>query len=169
MENATVIAGREAELLKKLEAIRRRGEKITKAEFCRKVGYANKSALRHFPVLRRELDLYVGSFNKQGSKNSPSTIRLLLLENKHLTRTCEKQEQEIRKIPVLEEKVVELTAEIKRRGNISARLRGMVSALISHFIGHDLTGAREISAQLEELTKSILAETEEGCSQEVDE
>jgi hypothetical protein len=126
MKNTTVISRREGELLNELEAIRRRGEKITKAEFCRRAGYANKSALRHFPVARRELDLYVGSFGNTGGKNTPSTIRLLLQENKHLTRTYEKQEQEIRKIPILEAKVEELNAEIKRKDHISARLRGMV-------------------------------------------
>lgn len=148
--------GREGELLNELEIIKRRGEEITKAEFCRRMGYANKSALRHFPILRQELDLYVGGFGKAEGKSSPSTVRLLEQKIETLTRTCEKQEKDLARIPELESEVGKLNTELAESDNRERQLRGFVSTLIAHFSSNDLTRAREISAQLELLGKTIL-------------
>lgn len=164
MNSETPVTRRERELLKKLETIRLQRKKITKAGFCREMGYANKSALRHFPILMRELDLYVCSFTPKGGRSSPSPIRLLQKENERLVRRCEQQQKEMERIPILEDRVAKLTAEIKRRDNLLARFRGMISALIAHFVGKDLTGAQEISAQLKDLATAVMTETDESGS-----
>jgi predicted DNA-binding transcriptional regulator YafY len=52
------MTSRERELLELLEVIRRNNESLTIADFARRAGYSNKTALRHFPTLRRALHEY---------------------------------------------------------------------------------------------------------------
>ena len=157
MINEPQISRRESELLEKLESIQRCGEEITITEFCKREGYANKSALRHFPVLKRELDLYVGRFRKNGDKSSPSAVRFLEIQNERLNRRCEDQEKDLAKIPELEAKVKGLEGTVKDIRRVEGELRGMISTLIAHFSSNDLSRAKEISAKLEELAKVAVA------------
>ena len=156
MSGEPAVTARERELLAELEICKRRGEKLTVIGFCKRQGYANKSALRHFPVLRRELGLYIAGGGMSG-KSQPSAVTYLKIQNERLTSKCNSQEEQLKRIPALECK---LQAERVKTRNLEAvirRLLGLLSTVIALIAGSDLAKARDISSRLEAL---ILKEKE---------
>ena len=159
MSDASRVSRREQELLDKLEVIQRDRKRVTVTSFCKLVGYANKSALRHFPVLRRELGLYVAQLNPAGKRGSQtSAVRHLEVQIERLQRECDRQARQLTKIPELEKQISKLRAELKHSQSIIGRLRAMISTLISFFSNNDLSKARDISNRLEKLAKASIEE-----------
>jgi len=157
MSENPIVSPRERELLDVLEQLRRTNTKITVEGFSVLVGYANKSALRHFPVLKRELSLYIAQFSPvRGKKSQPSAVRYLEVQIERLQRKCEHQTQELTKMPELEKQIATLQEELKHSHAIIRQLRAMISTLINFFSNNDLTRALDISNQLEKLARSTV-------------
>lgn len=157
MNDAPIVSRREQELLDKLEIIRRNKKRITVDSFCKHVGYANKSALRHFPVLRRELGLYIEQFRPTGRKGSqPSAVRYLEVQVERLQSKCDRQARELTEISGLKEQIATLREELKQSRGFVSQLRAIISTLISFFSDNDLTKARDISNRLEKLARAYL-------------
>ncbi len=157
MSESPIVSPRERELLDELEKLRRSNTKITVEGFSVLVGYANKSALRHFPVLKRALGLYIAQFSTvSGKKSQPSAVRYLEVQIERLQRKCERQTKELTAIPELKEQVATLQEELKNSRGIISQLRAMVSTLINFFSNNDLIRAVDISNRLEKLAKTTL-------------
>jgi hypothetical protein len=157
MNDVPIVTPREQKLLDELEKLRRSKKRITVNGFCELVGYANKSALRHFPVLKRELGLYVAQVNPISKKKSqPSAVRYLEVQIERLQRECDRQLRELAEIPKLKTQMATLREELKHSRNIDRQLRAMISTLIGFFSSNDLTKARDISKRLEKLAKAAL-------------
>lgn len=155
VSDTPTVSPRERELLDKLETIRRNKGRITVTSFCTMVGYANKSALRHFPVLKRELGLYIAQLNPTGKRGGqPSAVRYLEVQIGRLQRERERQQRELAEIPELKKQIARLREELEHSRSIIRRLRGIIGTLISFFSNNDLTKARDISNRLEELAKA---------------
>lgn len=157
MSDDPIVTPRERDLLNKLEILRRSKKKVTVNGFCKLVGYANKSALRHFPVLKRELSLYVAQFKPvSGNKSQPSAVRYLKVQVERLQRKCDRQSEELAEIPQLKKQVATLREGLKHSRGIIRQLRAMISTLIGFFSSNDLTKARDISNRLEKLARTAL-------------
>lgn len=159
MNHQLMVSPRERELLDKLEIIRRNNKKITVVGFCNSVGYANKSALRHFPVLKQELSLYVAQFARPGNKGSaPSAVRHLEVQVKRLNREVGQLKRELEEIPILKAQVAKQKEELKQCSDDKRRLQGMISTLIVFLSDSDLAKARDLSSRLEKHAKALLEE-----------
>jgi hypothetical protein len=157
VNDAPIVSRREQELLDELEVIRRNKIKITVNSFCIRVGYANKSALRHFPVLKRELGLYIAQFGTVGGKGSqPSAVRYLEVQVERLQRKCDRQARRLTQISELKRQIASLQEELKQSRGIISQFRAMISTLISFFSDNDLTRARDISNRLKKLARACL-------------
>ncbi len=145
MNRQPAVSPREQELLDELEIIRRSKKKITVIGFCKSMGYANKSALRHFPILKRELSLYVAQFARSANKGSaPSAVRHLEVQVDRLKRIVERLEREVEEVPKLKAHVAKLKEEIKQCSDDKRKLQGMISTLIAFLSGSDLAKARDL-------------------------
>src|SRR5215204_4471845 len=130
MNQQPMVSPREQELLNKLEIIRRGKKKITVIGFCKFVGYANKSALRHFPVLRQELSLYVAQFVRPGDKRSaPSSVRYFETQIKRLNQEVGCLKRELEEVPRLKSQVARQKEELKQSSDDKRQLQGMISTL----------------------------------------
>ena len=156
MSEEPLTSRRESELLEELEVRKRRGEKLTVEGFCRSLGYANKSALRHFPVLKRELSLYIAASGNPG-KSQPSAVAYFEAQIKHLKSECNSQKEQLKQIPILEEKLESERLKRKKVESDSRWLRGLLSTVVALIAGSDLAKARDINSQIEAL---ILKEEE---------
>lgn len=163
------VSQREQELLDELEVIKRGKKRITVIGFCKSQGYANKSALRHFPVLKRELSLYVAQFARPGSKGStPSPVRYLEVQVERLNRELIRFQREVKEIPKLKEESKTLRKKLKQSADDKRRLQGMVSTLIAFLSGSDLAKARDLSTRLENQARSLLEEDNLSSSEKED-
>jgi hypothetical protein len=155
VNDAPIVSRREEELLAELELIRRNKKRITVDSFCKHVKYANKSALRHFPVLKRELGLYIAQFRPTGRKGSqPSEVRYLEVQVERLQSKCDRQAQELTEISGLKGQITTLREELKQSRGIISQLRAMISTLVSFFSDNNLPKAHDISNRLEKLAKA---------------
>ena len=157
MDDSLIVSRRERELLEELEKLRRSKTKITIIGFCKLNNYANKSALRHFTVLKRELGLYVAECNSGGKGGSQtSSVRQLEVQINRLRRERDSKAKELEKVPKLKEEITKLREDLKQSRNIIMRLRAMVSTLVAFFSNNDLIRAQDISRQLEKLARTEL-------------
>jgi hypothetical protein len=154
-----IVTRREQELLDQLEIIRRNKKRVTVIGFCKLMGYANKSALRHFPVLKSELSLYLAQFDKPRTKRlSPSAVRLLEVQVERMNRELTRFKSEVGTIPKLKVQAAKLKQELKQSFNDKMRLQGMISTLISFLSNSDLAKANDLSVRLEEQARELLSE-----------
>lgn len=139
------------------------GERITVAGFARRNGYANKSALRHFKILRRELSEYVAQFSPNPrSREDSLKVKFLESQNERQSREIERLKKQVKTIPGLKEKIAILDSGRKDDAKQNKLLRGMLSTVISFISNSDFAMARKLSARLEELAKDLI----EGEDQE---
>jgi len=151
------VSPRERELLDDLELIKREGIIITVAGFAKRNGYANKSALRHFPVLRRELSLYVAQFSAPSQRRDvPLAVKYLESQIERQNRVIDRLKRQIKVIPQLKSKIAELEQQEKEYSKQENVLRGMLSTVISFLSESDFAKARDLSARLEEQAKALL-------------
>lgn len=150
-----IVGRREQALLDQLGLIREAGEKITVSSFCKQAGYANKSALRHFPVLKQELRAYVARFGNH-DKQHPSPIRYLEVQIDRHTRNYSRLQEKAKQIPVLKARIAALQKDLKKSDREKRRLQGMISTLIAFLSGSDLAKARDLSNRLEKQAKELL-------------
>ncbi len=170
MDRKPTVSRREQELLDELEIIKRSKKRITVIGFCKLMGYANKSALRHFTVLKQELSLYVAQFTQLGNKGSvPSPVRHLEVQVKRLNRKVGRLEQEIKEVPKLKAKIVKQRAELKQCSDDKRQLQGMISTLIAFLSNSDLAKARDLSSRLKSQARALLEEKNLSGSEEDDE
>jgi len=153
-----IVSRRERELLDNLELLKNQGKKTTIAGFARDNGYANKSALRHFPVLRRELSDYVGRCSSRPPRTRQDSLKLKYLESQ-LERQCREDERfkkQTKTIPQLRAKIAKLEAEKKQDTRQIRLLRGMLSTCISFLSGSDFAKARNLSERLEKQAQELI-------------
>ena len=146
---------REQELLQQLEVIRRSGERITITEFARRAGYRNKSALRHFRVLKRELHRILVQEAGRRGLSAPSDVRELQEKLERSERTAREQARQLERIPELEAKIGQLRGRCERLRHENGQLRMMVSALAAHVVQRSEIPARAIEAELAALAASM--------------
>lgn len=152
-----IVGKRERELLDNLALQKSQGKKITIAGFARDNGYANKSALRHYPVLRHELSEYVAQCS--ATSQSPQGS----LKAKYVNAQIERQAREIERlkkqtkaIPPLKARIAKLESDKKHDAHQKKLLRGMLSTVISFLSSSDFAKARDLSERLEEQAKALL-------------
>ena len=152
-----IVGKRERELLDNLTLLKSQGKKITIAGFARDNGYANKSALRHYPVLRRELSEYVAQYSAI-SQSPPGSLKA-----KYVDAQIERQGREIARlkkqtktIPSLKARIAKLESEKKHEADQTKVLRGMLSTVISFLSSSDFAKAREISGRLEKQAQALM-------------
>lgn len=127
-----IVSPRERQLLDKLDGFKASKTRLTVVSFCQHVGYANKSALRHFPVLKQELSLYVSQFAQPGIKSAnPSVVKYFKVQIERKDRVIDRLRREGKKVPKLKAQVVSLETQAKQDANDKRRLRGMLSTVIS--------------------------------------
>lgn len=165
-----IVSPRERQLLDKLDEFKIAKTRLTIISFCKHVGYANKSALRHFPVLRRELGLYVAQFARPGHQGSvPSASKYFEVQIERQSRVINRLRREAKKVPKLYAKVAKLETQSKQDSNDKKQLRGMLSTLIAFLSGSDLAKARDLSARLKKQAEALLEEDPSVSSQNEDE
>lgn len=148
---------RERQLLDKLDEFKTAKTRLTIISFCKHVGYANKSALRHFPVLRRELGLYVAQFARPGHQGSvPSASKYFEVQIERQSRVINRLRREAKKVPMLKTHVATLETKVRQNEEAKKRLRGMLSTVISFLTGSDFAKARDLSSKLEKQAKELL-------------
>lgn len=154
-----IVSPRERELLDELNLIKRAKLKITVDGFCNRVGYANKSALRHFPVLRRELSLYIAQFSRPGQKReAPLATKYFEAQIARQGLAINRLKRQAKTIPTLKAKIALLETKAKQDSEERKQLRGMLSTVIAFLSGSDFAKARDLSAKLETLVKELLKE-----------
>lgn len=164
-----IVSPRERQLLDKLADLKRTNTMTTVNGFCKDEGYANKSALRHFPVLRRELSLYVAQFAKPGHKRSaPSTAKFYEVQLERQNLIIARLKQRVKTIPELKTKIATLKAKAKQDSDEKTQLRGMLSTVIAFLSGSDLAKARDLSERLEKQAKELLEDERVGCIEQED-
>jgi len=145
--------------LDELERLIAAKTRLTVIGFCRHVGYANKSALRHFPVLRRRLSLYVAQFTRPGNRASaPSASTYLEVQIERQSRLINRLRREAKKVPKLNAQIAKLETQADQDSNDKQRLRGMLSTIIALLSGSDFAKARDLSARLEKQVNALLEE-----------
>jgi hypothetical protein len=151
------VTPREQELLNDLEAIRRTGKRITIVGFAKKVGYANKSALRHFPKLKKELADYVEQFTPNvNTRGQTSSVKALEMQVERLERKLRRSEKQLERIPILEGEVAALEKEKSLSQIELATLRGMISILIAFIAENKIESAVFIEARLTALATALI-------------
>jgi hypothetical protein len=154
---APVIGRREAELLALLERIKRSKKRITVAGFAREARYANKSALRHFPVLRRELNLYIAQFSKSPQRQDPSLAKKYFeTQIERQGRTIDRLKRQTKVIPELKATIAMLRRRVKEDENQKKQLRGMLSTVIAFLSSSDFAKARDLSDRVEAQVSELL-------------
>jgi len=151
-----IVGRRETELLTELEVLKSSNTRVTVLGFCKRVGYANKSALRHFPVLRRELSLYVSQFAPPQKRAAPSGIRYFEVQIERQNRLIDRLRNKAREIPELKAKITKLVAKAKEEGDEKERLRGMLSTVIALLSGSDFAKASDLSIRLQKEVERLL-------------
>lgn len=153
---------RERELLDNLSLLKSQGRRTTIVEFARDNGYANKSALRHFPVLRQELSEYVAQCSPTPQKRQSS------LRDKYLESQIQRQSREINRlkkqnktIGPLKATVSKLQSEKKEDHRQIKLLRGMLGTVISHISSSDSVTARDLSDKLRARALALLDDDKE--------
>jgi hypothetical protein len=155
--HSPIVSPREGQLLDKLDEFKASNTRLTVVSFCRHVGYANKSALRHFPVLRKELSLYIAQFPQSGIKaDNPSAIKYFEIQVERQSRIIDRLKREAKKVPRLKTQIVVLKTQAKQESNDKRRLRGMLSTVIAFLTGSDFAKARDLSARLEKQARELL-------------
>jgi hypothetical protein len=158
-----IVSPREKELLDKLDLIKQAKQKITVIGFCKYVGYANKSALRHFPVLRRELSLYVAQFSRPGQKReAPLATKYFEAQIARQGLAINRLKRQAKTIPTLKAKIALLETKAKQDSEEKKQLRGMLSTVIAFLSGSDFAKARDLSERLEKLVTALLEEDPSG-------
>ena len=152
-----IVGPREKELLDRLEAIKSSRIRVTTLEFCKHVGYANKSALRHFPVLKRELSLYIAQFAGR-RENPPSITRYFEVQMERQNQVIDRLKTKVSTIPKLKAKIFKLEAKEKVHAEAKKRLRGMLSSVVALLSGSDFAKARDLHNRLEKEVNVILDE-----------
>lgn len=156
-----VMGQREKELLAELDAIRLTKKKITVASFARDVGYANKSALRHFPVLRRELSRYISELSKPNSKYETSlATKYFKSQIERQALVIERLNRRVKTVPRLKAKIGKLEQKLKEDSRQKKLLRGMLTTVIGLLSGSDFAKARDLSARLEKQAKELINDDE---------
>lgn len=154
-----LVGPRERELLDDLGLIKREGIRITVAGFAKRNGYANKSALRHFPVLRRELSLYVAQFSAPTQRrDAPLAVKYLESQIERRNRVIERLKGQVKKTAQLKAKFAKLEQKAREDSNQKKILRGMLSTIIAFLSSSDFAKARDLSAKLEKQAKTLLRE-----------
>ena len=152
-----IVSPRERQLLDELERLKAAKTRLTVIGFCKHVGYANKSALRHFPALKQELNLYVTQFARPGTKvASPSAIKHFKVQIERQNRVIDRLKREAKKVPRLKTQVVALETRAKQESNDKRRLRGMLSTVIAFLTSSDFAKARDLSARIEKQAEALL-------------
>ena len=154
-----LVGPRERELLDDLELLKREVKRITVAAFAKRNGYANKSALRHFPVLRRELSLYVAQFSAPSQRpDAPLAVKYLESQIERQNRVIERLKRQVKANPQLEAKIAKLEQKAKEDSNQKKILRGMLSTVVAFLSSSDFAKARDLSAKLEKQANALLRE-----------
>jgi hypothetical protein len=151
-----IVGRREQALLDQLSLIQEAGKRITVSSFCKQAGYANKSALRHFPVLKQALRAYVSRSGNHDNQQHPSTIRYLEVQIDRHTRNYSRLQEKVKQIPVLKAQIVALQKDLKKSDQEKRRLQGMISTLIAFLSGSDLAKARDLSDRLAKRANELL-------------
>lgn len=140
-----------------LEILKSQGEKITIAGFARRNGYANKSALRHFQTLLKELRLYLSQYSvRDRQQQSQMTIKYLESQLEHQYRLIGRLQTKVKTIPMREAKIAKLELGAKKADQQIKLLRGMLSTCISFLSDSDFAKARELSERLEKQAKALI-------------
>ena len=140
-----------------LELLKRQGQKITIAGFARRNGYANKSALRHFQILLKELRLYVAKFSvRVHERQSQMNIRYLESQLQHQNRLIARLQTKVKTIPERDAKIATLEQTAKKDDRDKKVLRGMLSTCISFLSNSDFAKARDLSSRLEKQAKRLI-------------
>jgi hypothetical protein len=151
-----IVGRRETELLNELEVLKNSNTRITVLGFCKRVGYANKSALRHFPVLRRELSLYVAQFAPHQKSAAPFEIRYFEVQIERQNRLIDRLRHKVREIPELKAKITRLNSNAKEDAHENKRLRGMLSTVIALLSSSDFAKAGDLSIRLQKEVERLL-------------
>ena len=158
-----VMGQREKELLAKLDEIKLTDKKISVVGFAREVGYTNKSALRHFPVLRHELSKYIAKFSM------PRPTPGAFLSTKYFESQIERQalvierlNRRARTIPELKATIARLEQESKRDSEQKKLLRGMLSTVMALLTDSDFAKARDLSRRLEEQVTLLIEDVDDS-------
>ncbi|HEX5701892.1 MAG TPA: hypothetical protein VFX97_01580 [Pyrinomonadaceae bacterium] len=160
--SAPIVSAREQQLLDDFQLLKSQGEKVTIAGFARRNGYANKSALRHFPVLRRELSDYVARFSAASQKRQGSLeIKFLESQIERQSRKIERLETQVKTIPQLKARIVRLEAGKEEDSRKKRLLRAMLSTVISFLSSSDFAKARDLSARLEKQAKALMEDAQD--------
>jgi hypothetical protein len=157
-QQSPIVSPRERQLLDELERFIAAKTKLTVIGFCRHVGYANKSALRHFPVLRQQLSLYVAQCRPRNSGGSPLASRYFEVQIERQSRLIDRLRREAKKVPKLKAQMAKLETQQKQDSNDKKQLRGMVSTLVAFISGSDLAKARDLTSRLENQANALLVD-----------
>jgi len=145
--------------LDELERLKAAKTKLTVISFCKHVGYANKSALRRFLVLRRELTLYTAEFAGSNQKRiPPSALKYFEVQIERQNRIIDRLKGKVSLIPKLNAKIAKLDSKAKSDAEEKRKLRGMLSTVIALLSGSDFAKARDLSTRLERLVSGLLEE-----------
>jgi hypothetical protein len=157
-----ILSRRERELLDNLAVLKSQGKKTTVVEFARDNGYANKSALRHFPVLRQELSEYVTQCSRTHQKQ-PRSLRAKYLESQleRQSREIERLKKQTKTIAPLKAKVAKLENEKNEDRRQKRVLRGMLGTVISFLSSSEFATARDLSARIEKQAKALIEDEPE--------
>jgi len=157
-----IVSRRERELLDNLALLKSQGKKTTIVGFAKDNGYANKSGLRHFPVLRRELSDYVAQCSMLPNKRQNSlTVKYLESQIQRQAREIDRLKIRTKNISQLKAKIAKLETEKKEGAHQKKLLRGMLSTVISFLSSSDFAKARDLSARIEEQAKQFLEEDDQ--------
>lgn len=148
----------EAKLLKLLETRRRKGERFTIAQFVRDAGYANRSALRRFPTLKKELYDYCVSQHGVRGLPKPSEWKALEHHNKQLRLEADALERRLDELPRVQERLMSTVQEAVRLKAENGALRALVSAVVSHMAQRNLRDASELEDMLRGVALQLVPE-----------
>jgi hypothetical protein len=159
------VSRRERELLDNLALLKSQGKKTTVVAFARDNGYANKSALRHFPVLRRELSEYVAQCSAT-PQSPPGSLKAKYVnaQIERQAREIERLKKQTKAIPPLKARIAKLESDKKHDAHQKKLLRGMLSTVISFLSSSDFAKARDLSARLEMQAKALKEDNEDDPS-----
>lgn len=155
---------RERALLELFETMRRSGETFSQTEFVRRAGYANRSALRHFPTLRRLLNDHTAASGRQRIPLACSAPRDTADATTEWQRALNRALVER---DATREQVYHLENQRQSAERECKALRGLVSGLIAYMAQCDVPRAVDIERQLLELASTLGVETEtQGAAKE---
>ncbi|SRR6266481_1038331 len=160
-----LVGAREQQLLDNLKVLKAQGRKITVSGFAKENGYANKSALRHFAVLRRELSEYVTQCYPTPQRQ-PSSLNVKYLESQieRQAREIERLKKQTKAIPPFKARIAKLESDKKHDAHQKKLLRGMLGTVISFLSSSDFAKARDLNARLEMQAKALMEDNEDDPS-----